>query len=165
MQKLLKYNPKDLKDFKKLKLEMIPLSSGAYRTVYRVKGSNVVVKIPVNDDSSNRVHAREEVRAINNIKRFKRKYAKLIPMMPEVYYFNETSGVTAMKYYKKIRGNVAYTVAGLVEDVVELTMKDKNLYIGGMDIHGSNVHVDENGNPIIIDLGYFTEDGRNGGEW
>ena len=164
MQKLLKHHPKTLKDFKKIKLELIPLSRGAYRTAYRIKGSNVVVKIPVSDDSSNLVHAREEIKAINQIKRFKRKNAKIIKMLPEIYYFDDKSGVTAMKYYKKIRGNLAYTVSGLVEDIIEL-IYPKDTYVGGMDIHGSNVHVDENGNTIIIDLGYFTEAVRNGGEW
>jgi hypothetical protein len=142
-----------------LNLKLTPIGvSGAYRKVYRINGLPLVIKEP--KDKSCRKHARAEYKTIQRILRYK-KYARLTRYMPEVYYFNEKTGLMLMHYYRPLPKRYK-CIARLLDVIVELTWPyamDQN----ECDVHGGNVALTEDNLPVIIDLGYFSELGK--GSW
>src|SRR5271163_277737 len=92
-------------DFKrKTGLKLKKLGEGLDRIVYRVEDSNLVVKFcRFEKDRLNRIgQSYAEYASWKTIMRSKKKYKSLQKYMPEIYYFNATTGVTLVKMYSKI---------------------------------------------------------------
>src|SRR5271166_2835977 len=92
---LCRHSPKSLEDIKKLgiKCHEIGKGYGAFRRVYKVRGLDLVFKIPryttdcETNLSSNIEHARAEYSTVCRIERFK-KYKILRQFMPQIFYFD-----------------------------------------------------------------------------
>jgi hypothetical protein len=133
--------------------------SGAFRKVYRVKGLPMVIKIP-RAGADNIAHARAEFKTICRINRFK-KYKPLRKYMPEILYFDYSTGIIGMRYYKPIRWTpMNQAASNILEDLVDSYWK--NNWDGVTDIGSGNIgfsHDKETGNTqiVLIDLGCLLE--------
>lgn len=168
IQDIKDFKPKTIGDIKHLgfKVKLLP-TDGLYRDVYRIAGRPLVVKVPKDEEQpsleDNINHSKAEWKAVKRIKRFK-KFETLKRYMPEIYYFNEKTGLMVMKYYPKIK-KYSHMVSRLLEEIVDLTWP---YAVSGesVDMHGENVAYDEETDtPVIIDLGYFSASGKGEMSW
>lgn len=151
--------PKTILDVEALGLTTKKIGDGEYRTVYRIVGLPLVVKVPNNTGREGRKHGTAEYRTIKRITRSTRKYAKLKRYMPIVYNFNVKTGVTLMHYYKAVSRPYRRAISGLLNTVVDLTWP----YAARgyeCDIHSANVGMNDENRPVLLDLGYFSDLGK-----
>jgi len=159
IDRFVKEKPKNRSDLEKMGLKLGLIGNGLYREVYRINGLPLVVKLSKNAGSSPRDHARAEYRAVRRIQRFK-KYAQLRKYMPEIHYFDSKTGVMLMHYYKPLPKGYR-CIARLLDHIIELTWP--YAAESECDVHGGNVGLGENNQPILIDMGYFSQLGK--GSW
>jgi hypothetical protein len=140
---------------------------GAFREVYHILGTNLVVKVPIIDTdftddcfSNNIEHARIEYRSWKRIMRSKRKYKSIQPLMPEFHYFNAKTGIALVERYTNLSKedmedpDICCEVARLGYLVSSITK------VTDVDIETSkydNIGFDVSGNFKIIDLGCFED--------
>jgi hypothetical protein len=140
---------------------------GAFREVYHILGTDLVVKVPINEldeDSlewcrgTNVDHANREYTSWKKIMRSKRKYLALQPFMPLFHYFNPETGIALVERYTNLSHEdtddpdiyAEITKLGyLVSDITKVD--DADIEAGKYD----NVGFDAAGNLRIIDLGLF----------
>jgi len=163
---LCKHSPKSLEDIKKLGIKCHEISKGygAFRRVYKVRGLDLVFKIPryttdyETNISYNIEHARAEYSAVCRIERFK-KYKILRQFMPQIFYFNWDCGIMAMEYYKPLLFTAVGEAGCNALSALVDSCWNKSL---GTDICTNNVglavDVDRGDyNLKLIDLGCFLE--------
>src|SRR5208337_5220920 len=170
--KLLKaYKPSSLEEIKELGLKLRRISSdeSLYRDVYKVSGILLVLKIPHQTGVYNgenvtlkeaQEHSHNEYKAVQRINKFKR-YKYLRPLMPKIHYYDEKTGIIGVHYYKpfKLPERDKDLIARLVEIVVESNWDWEEF--GTVDVHTDNIAIrDDFYNPVIIDLGYFVQQGK-----
>jgi hypothetical protein len=141
-------NPKTVKELIKLGIKCKLISSGAFRDVYKILTVPLVIKFPTYDDGKE--HTLNEVKAVKKIKRL-RKYKELKRFMPEIYHSN-SAGVILMYEYKPLDGDVI--ISQLMAIIVKLIYQGEP-WEDNFDVHSGNLGLDEDGNVVFIDLGYF----------
>src|SRR6266705_5037212 len=90
------HNPARPEEFRARGIRLQKLGTGAFRTVYRIVDSPLVVKFPMpgTDFTVNKIHTRTELARIRKFRRFRwmRKY------LPRVYYSNSVTGVSIIEF-------------------------------------------------------------------
>jgi hypothetical protein len=149
------YKPRTKEEIKKLGIKLTLLNFGAFREVFTVKGTNLVVKIPrvttLGSPQSNIDHAKQEIDAYRRV--FKRKSLKALrPFMPKFHYMDYRSGIVVVEKYKSARyskiSNIAINIISKV--IEEVTEKDATEEV---DLFIPNIGTDMHGNYKFIDLG------------
>lgn len=160
LRKVRKNHPAGPEDFKKLGIRIRPLGVGAFRSVYRVNGVNLVVKFPRpgTDFIINKIHTRTELARIKKFRRFgwMRKY------LPKVYYHNSKTGVSIIEFYddskqmmtRGIWGNSQQqrmqAMCNMAQDLIHRLTGTRMT-----DITDENVRVDQKKRVVkLIDLAY-----------
>lgn len=149
--------PKSLKDFASIGLKLYHIGNGAYRTVYKIKDSNFVIKIPKR--KSDRAHAAGEMQTINIILKAKRKHKVLKKYMPNVLYYDKYSGIIVMEQYKIKSYKESHAIVRCLMDIIDIKWSF-SASAEDADVHSANIGFDKKGNPKFIDMGYFVEEGR-----
>lgn len=141
------------------------LGWGAFRNTYSIVGSGLVAKVPLNpsgqptDDTYklNIRHTQLEYRAIQSIKRSRRKWTFLQPYLPEVAYYGHHAGVIVMRRYYGV---------GKAKHLPEIKKLDRRVAevnkVVDCDIWNSgNYALDREGNLKLIDFGCICEGNPN----
>lgn len=148
---------------KSCKVKLTPVSgSGAYRRTYLVDDLPIVIKFP-NYSGGSVKHSRAEIKTITKITKSKRKYLQLKRYMPELLYSNLKTGVIIMKKYKPYDYTHDHVViAELITQLVNQLWLNlpENTSCDSADVCYNNIGADENGNPKLLDLGYFMQEGH-----
>lgn len=160
---LKKHKPKTAEEFKsKIKYPLKKLGSGAFRTTYHIKGTNLVIKFPYvddtycdgdyNDSCENIEHTQEEITNIRNINK-KAKYKALRPFMPKIHYTDFRHGIIVMEKYKPARyGKISKLWGSFINTIIDAIEETRDTW---SDLHACNLGIDELGNYKIIDLGIY----------
>ena len=149
---------------KELKLKFI--GDGAFRKVYRIVGTEFVVKFPsCRSNDIDKEHSRIEYQRCYDIMHQERWYL-LRRYTPKVYYYNPKTGVLLMHYYEPVakdtQEDTPYVTPSVNRDVewiqrlVELVCREDDFGWWG-DISPKNLGVDKNGGYRFIDMGLFEE--------
>jgi tRNA A-37 threonylcarbamoyl transferase component Bud32 len=138
-----------------LGLKLIHVGSGAFRSVYRIKNTNLVIKFPdlyeYGED-----HSRDEVRTIKKLY----KYKVLRSYLPKIFYFDHRSSVIVMEYYDKYNDRKAgnphpmRTYGDITWErvlIIELIAKLTGAYFG--DLYNINLRLDKNKHVKFVDMG------------
>ena len=152
-----KHKPKTLVDINALGLKTRKIGNGVYRTVYKITGFPLVIKLPANDNADCKRHSVAEALTVRKINRFK-KFAILKKYMPRIYYCEKSTGVMLVHFYKPVRGSEGHALASVIDDLV-CTIWPYAINNGEVDIHSGNIGIDEEQSKLI-DLGYFSEYGK-----
>lgn len=138
------------------KLPLKYLGSGAYRHVYHITGTKLILKFPCLDtrglpSNCNIEHARNEYDAVSRITGSSgRKYSSIKKHMPALYYHNCCSGLILGEKYKLLSDTDNETRAALSKKVC------RTLKMDDCDITNySNVGVDRQGTLKLLDCGYL----------
>jgi hypothetical protein len=146
--------PKTVEEAASLAIGLYEVGQGAFRTAYRIRGTNLLIKFPLMynyggpkelwHDKDGKNHTRMEVKKIRALLEF--------PIMrrhiPPVYYFNSRDGVMVTKYYSKSKW-VSSATNNLVSDMVK---EYCGVTLG--DLTPDNLRTEPMGNLIFLDLGY-----------
>lgn len=136
--------PKTRADFNRL-FDLEYIGRGVYRRVYRIKDTNLVVKLPVGADGIN--HTRLEARRIKRLSRFRwmRKH------LPPVLYYDPKAGVLVTWFYKR---DEDYSGADGLSNLLTVCFK-RLLKSDLSDLHAGNVILEEGTRTVkIIDLAF-----------
>jgi len=138
-----------------IRLVPFAVGRGAYRDIYTIKGlPDLIVKFP----KHSKAHSVGEIKAIRKILNSKTKYTELKKLMPTLLYSDLRTGVIIMPKYKKLVTKYDSLISDLVESIVNLEWDEKVITT---DVHYENLGLDAKGRPVIIDLGYFTNEGHD----
>lgn len=149
IKRLVENKPKDILEIRRLGIHTRYIEEGAFRTTYKVRGIPLVLKVPMCDcnprtEECSRececvTHSRNEYKTYNKIKSDK-KYRALRGFMPKIYYYDDATGIIAMRYYKVLKNTVAnIAICDLLNQFFRQT-----LIIGeDVDIRPANVGADE----------------------
>jgi len=158
-QLLIENEPLSLNKLKDLRLKPKHIASGAYRNIYRLKGTEFIVKIPKGTDGL--AHSLVEIKTIRQILRFKRKYKLLQEYIPFVLYDDLQTGIIVMEYYKALED---YDEYGRIADAIQLLVRNliyslwpPSITRWSIDIHEGNIGLTKEGGFKIIDFGYFND--------
>lgn len=158
--KFVNQQPRNLEDVENMGYTLKPIGDGAYRRVYKVGNLPIVVKVPYHTGGSCRRHSIAEWRAVKRIDKYK-KYVELKPFVPTIYYCDQKTGIMIVHYYKPAPLRFRKAVAKLFEVYLpKIWPHARKGKWATVDIHSSNVGIDEDGIPKVIDLGYFSEYGK-----
>lgn len=148
-------NPATKRAIEKLKLKLKPLGVGTFRAVYKIRGTSLVVKIPRDGDGIK--HSKAEHDTIKEILN-RKKYRKLKQYMPEIHYYNEKTGVIVMPYYR----NPKFPYNKLISNILTALFEYIHEYAKshGVDLHSHNIGMNYHGDPVLLDLGYFSDYGK-----
>ena len=131
-------------------IEMRLLGKGLFRSGYKVRGCDIVIKFPLRTSNKTELenvqHARQEIARLKRL----RKVAELVPYLPEVFYYDPKSGVTAMRHYPMFRDfeEQADAMGRMIQKLIFRIAR-----VRCTDIHTENVRR-QNQDAILIDLGY-----------
>jgi hypothetical protein len=150
-----KGQPKTVEEAASLGIGLDEVGKGAFRTAYRIRGTNLLIKFPLmynygasgREDWNNKEgknHTRMEVKKIRALMKFPimRKH------IPPVYYFNGRDGIVVTRYYPKSRWVPSATnnlVYGIIKEYCGVNLGD---------ITPDNVRTEPSCNLVFIDLGY-----------
>lgn len=154
--KLIRENrPENLLTASNLGLKLIHVGSGAFRAVYRIKDTNLVIKFP-DPYENGEYHSREENRMIEKLYQYK----VLRSYLPKIFYFERKSGVIVMEYYDKYSdrkaenphsmrtyGNITWERVLIIKLIKRLTGE----YFG--DLYNANLRLDKNKHVKFVDMG------------
>lgn len=155
-----KHNPARPEDFKLLGIRLRKLGSGAFRTVYEIRGLPLVIKFPLpgTDFILNKIHTRTELARIKKFKKFRwmRKH------LPRVYYSNPVTGVSIVEFvddsrYMTDRGVWGNSQQQRMQAMCNMAQELIYRLTGTRmtDITDENVRVDQKRRVIkLIDLAY-----------
>jgi hypothetical protein len=145
-----KHNPSSYEEAVKLGIRLKCIGVGVYREVYSVPRLNIAIKFPRTSDEydeswyeCNVSHAILEAEAIELINSVDEKLAKHVP---DIYYFNEDTGVLIVKKYKQTHAYRHYKFVDKIAEILGLE-EDNNDFIG------SNIGIDTDSTKILLDLG------------
>lgn len=148
--------PKTIAAIRKLGYELDLLGIGVYRRVYRIIGTDYIIKIPIG--KAGILHSQNEYNACCEIKNY-RKYRVLWKYMPEFSYYDESRGIIVMPYYtpvdvgRKKERRLGKALAHVMYDLFRCVWKKHD--VRSIDIHDGNVALTQYGEPIMIDMGFF----------
>ena len=138
-----KVQPKNLLEASEaLGMTLIHAGTGAFRSTYRIYGSSLLIKFPIDREGKN--HTRMEVKKIRALQKFPMWHKHL----PPIHYFNGRDGVMVTKFYPKGK-HPEYARNMLIG---ELTKWFCGVSLG--DIGPDNIRSDGDDNLILLDLGY-----------
>lgn len=139
-----RHEPKNLLEASKLGIGvLVYVDEGAFRKVYRLKGTDLLIKFERNTRYH---HTRSEVRKIMQLRELKfwRKHT------PPVYYFNDTDGVLVTKFFRKsTKERQKYATYNFISKLIWDTYK-----VRFDDLYDDNVHLSDDKNLVFTDLGY-----------
>lgn len=143
-------------DLKCKGVKMTDLGSGSFRNVYKIRGMDIVVKFP--NDNDNLEHSRQEVDIHKRIMKSKRKFKAIQPFMPKIYHYNSNTGVVLMEYCKPITAYKKFNKAietGEIRTMITHLQKhiDQNSYKWDFDIECGNMGIGKDKKYKVIDLG------------
>lgn len=131
-------------------LKQLSIGMGAFRRVYLIVGTGLVVKVPQQWSPKRcRRHSVHEVQAIRKVQRAKRgPLVELQTYMPEIYYYRPQTGLIVMKRYKGAGS------AKLHRRCTELSGKVRMAFNSDWpDISSRNCGIDIDGSLKILDGG------------
>lgn len=134
----------------RLPLEFI--GDGAYRTVYRVVGTNVIIKFAgttISGLDDGKRHGAQEYATITNIRKSNlKRHKELKKHLPVIYHFEPSTGVTVGRYYKLLPESAGIDRAALAKKFTNAL----KICFGDIDNTG-NVGKDGRGTLKILDAG------------
>lgn len=158
VRRMKKYKPTDFAACKTLcNLPLERVGEGVSRTVYRVGKLPIVIKI--NNERSQYGQAWREHKAHQRIIRTKR-FARLRPLMPVVYYFSRKTGNSVMRYYEvaetgeAIANKARRRIYNAIRNIANQHPYKASLYAS--DVHSGNIGITKKGRVKIVDLGFFS---------
>jgi hypothetical protein len=126
-----------------------------FRSAYRIKDTNLVIKFP-DPDESGEWHSRAEVKTIGRLY----KYKVLRSYLPKIFYFDRRSGVVVMEYYDKYSdrkagnphpmrtyGDITWERVLIINLIKRLTGEDFG------DLYNANLRLDKNKHVKFVDMG------------
>jgi hypothetical protein len=148
IQKIKNLAPTSPEDVRKAGIKMRLLGTGMFRSGYKVRNTDVVLKFPVvtsGDREEGIQHSKQEIDRLRRLKRA----GTVEQFLPEVFYYNKKTGVIAMRYYPAYDGfeEQADAMGKMVSKLFYRIAR-----VRCTDIHTENVRKGENA--IIIDLGF-----------
>jgi tRNA A-37 threonylcarbamoyl transferase component Bud32 len=154
LQLIKKHRPENLITAHELGLRLIHIGSGAFRTVYRIKNTDLVIKFP--DDEDGESHTRTEIKAIERLY----KYKVLRSHLPKVYFYDSKSGVVVMEYYDKYSDHKAGNPHPMQthgdttwERILISKLIRKLTGVDFQDLYNSNLRLDKNQHVKFVDIG------------
>lgn len=161
LRKIKRHQPTSPDDFRALGLLGRFVGAGVFRETYRIRGTNLIVKFPLDeapkdkpaDYTCGRVHTRTEVKRIAKLSTI----PVLRPHLPKVWYADLKHGVVVMTHYVKASGgyggwNRIELLGRIIRKLVKLVAHTEM-----NDIHGDNVRLagDKHSRRLVfVDLGY-----------
>src|SRR5208283_4979132 len=108
LRKIRTHRPTSLNEFKTLGLLGRYIGSGVFRESFHVRGTNLVVKFPLNESWSDKkpkyksgiAHSRTEMRRFKKLRRIK----ALRSHLPKIWYYDQGHGIVIMTHYAKFGG-------------------------------------------------------------
>jgi hypothetical protein len=159
LRKIRTQRPTSLKEFKTLGLLGRYIASGVFRESFRIKGTNLIVKFPLNESESDKkpeyrsgiAHTRTEMRRLKKLMRIR----ALRSHLPKVWYYDQSHGVVVMTYYANFDGYDACDKIELLGKVINKLMR-QYAHTAMNDIQGDNTRMagGKNKRLIFVDLGY-----------
>jgi len=160
LRKIKTYRPTSLKEFKTLGLLGRYVGSGVFRESFRIRGTNLIVKFPLNESRHGRTpvyksgiaHSRAEMRRVHKLKKIKALRAHL----PKVWYYDKTHGIVVMPHYIKLGGYGGWNKIEMLGKVINKLMK-QYAHTAMNDIQGDNTRMTAgkyNKRIVFVDLGY-----------
>lgn len=153
LRKINKHRPEDVAALRALGIGVKYIGDGAFRIAYRILGTDLVIKFPIEegsegDRSGGIAHTRAEARRIARLSE-----TVLRAHVPKVYYVDDKNGVIVMKFYEKSRTSArAHHFGQMLAKVVR-----KHLHINLRDLGHNNIRRTKDGwrtIGIMTDLGY-----------
>lgn len=152
--------PTTPEEFREIGLHVTFIGNGVFREVCKIDGQRLIAKFPIADDpegedfSSGRKHARDEMKRITALLKFK----VLRPHLPKIRYYDPESGVIVMDWYEKFISDddKLMSLGTVMRKLIKVITKVKC-----SDIHGGNIlckaynpETGARGDAVFIDLGY-----------
>jgi hypothetical protein len=152
--------PTSLNEFKALGLLGKYVGRGVFRETFRVTGTNLIVKFPLNEARDCRTpvykggiaHSRTEMRRLTKLKKIK----ALRTHLPKVWYYDKTHGIVVMTHYIKFGGYGGWKKMELLGSVINKLIK-QYAHTAMNDITGDNTRMtagEGNKRIVFVDLGY-----------
>jgi hypothetical protein len=124
------------------------IGDGAYRTVYQVIGTNIIVKFSQSFEWC-RDHALKEYETVTKLRDSKlKRHIAIKEHLPELYHYNHATGVTVGRYYKLLPED-AWAERSAVSSKI---LKACKTGFGDLENSG-NIGKDEKGVLKILDAG------------
>lgn len=142
--------PKTVAEARAAGIKMRLLGTGLFRSGYKIKNSDVVLKFPHNSGDvrlrEGIEHSTQEIRRLRRL----RAVGGLDQFLPEILYYDKKAGVIAMRYYPEFEGfeEQADAMGAMIGKLLF-----KIARVRCTDIHTENVRK-ARWNAVIIDLGY-----------
>lgn len=136
-----KKHPRNLLDIRELGITPVYLKRGTSRTTFRI-GQKLCLKLEFNKDKQSEY----EITRIRKVNRYK-KYAFLRAHVPPIYYGNKKTGTILTKFYE----HYSEDADGGERKRLEILFRE---VLNVIDLHQDNFRVDEQGNHVVIDLGW-----------
>lgn len=163
-----KHKPQNVDQFKSIGIRMLHLGHGAFREVYRIMGTKLAVKFPLEEVKDDSVSARDgKLHTTNEVKKIQ-VLSELVPELkmhlPRIYYHDPACGVLVCSYhdeydsYSETGNDAGYHESSMVDNLGTIITKLIK-HITGMkcsDLHYGNIRK-KTGRPngaVLIDLGY-----------
>lgn len=125
------------------------LGVGAYREAYRIVNADVVIKFPRSKTTNEgRKHSQQEMARIKQLK----ENTCLAEFLPEVLYYDKSTGVIAMRHYSEFKGfeEQADAMGRMIQK-----MMTRLSGVQCTDVHTENVRRGRGRQDcILIDLGF-----------
>jgi hypothetical protein len=136
------------------------VGAGEFRKVYRIVGTDLVVKFPrITRSSKNIGHSRVEYKRCYDI-RHQSKWYLLRRYVPKIYHYNPDTGVIIMHYYERV-GETPKALRDIkwMQKLLDLVCTHNGLNKDNLnwseDIEINNIGQDKNGNYKFLDMGFF----------
>jgi hypothetical protein len=138
-----------------LGMACVEVGQGAFRTAYRVHGTNLLIKFPIMfnypthegdnwHDREGKNHTRMEVKKIRALL----AYPMMAKHLPPIYYFNGRDGVMVTRYYPELQGVASATnrlVSEMFKEFCGVVMGDTssdNLRTNGRGVWNKLIFID-----------------------
>jgi hypothetical protein len=130
------------------------LGAGLFRSGYKIRNCDLVIKFPGKDDvkpsvggKENRDHSLQEVRRLKRLM----KDGTLNRFLPEIFYHDKKTGVVVMRYYPPFKDfeELADALGRMIGHLIFRVTR-----VRCTDVHTENVRRGQYDRAILIDLGY-----------
>ena len=149
LRKIRRHRPISPKGFKSLGLLGAYIGGGVFRETFRIKGTNLIVKFPLNEAESGIGHMRTEMRRLAKINQVK----ALRPHLPKVWYYDKSYGIIVMtRYIQPSKSRTLYLMGEIIRKLVK-----QYAHTEMNDIHEDNMMMTAGKNNkrlVFVDLGY-----------
>jgi hypothetical protein len=151
ISKMKQYQPMFADEFERMiGPELQDIESGCFREVFRITGTNTIIKFPLQDETGKCciTHSRREIRRIKQIMRNK-KYKHIRRYVPKMHYYDYTNGILIMQLASEV-GKIPKEVSKPIEDL----FKDTFPCISNLpDAQSTNLGYDGRGQIKLLDWG------------